>query len=156
MRKKIKTLAVMSTFVPMIGWTFAQSSQHMGHQKMYADQSQMMENCQMLSNQQQAMMSKMKTGDQELKSLVEKMQSTNGENQKIQVMENLLAKLVENRTQMHQHVLGKMVPQMMQHMSEHMQMAQKSGQSGMMNCPMMEEHHSPSEGSGTEDQGNRR
>lgn len=159
---RIKEMGVLSAALLLVfGWGFAQSSQHEQHHGNQSQQQgmmhgqgqdQMMDQCQMMQDRQQKMMSMMKANDQELESLVEKMKATDNEDQKVQVMENLLARLVENRTEMHQQMMGGgqmmgMMPMMMQHMSQHMRMAQKSGDASMMNCPMMSGQ--PAEGSTT-------
>jgi hypothetical protein len=112
------------------GMAHSQGMMHSGHR------GQMMENHKVMNDQYQEMMSKMKTTDQELQSLVQKMKAASQQDQKIEVMENLLTKMVENRTMLNERMMS-MMPQMMQHMSRHMHMSQ-SGQSSMMDQPMMD------------------
>jgi hypothetical protein len=107
----------------------------------------------MMQKRQQKFFSMMQSNNEELTSLVQKMEATNDEDQKVEVMETLLAQLVEDRTEIHQQMMGNrqmmgMMPMMMQHMYQHMQMAENSDDASMMNCPMMSGHSQHSEGSG--------
>ncbi len=146
MRKIIRVLAIVSTFALVFGWGFAQSSQHEAHHGNQEGQGQMMEST------QQTVMPEMKGMDQELQDLVEKMKATAPGEQKIEIMETLLAKMVETRIQMDEQIMGKMMPQKMTNMPGHMQMMQQSTEGSMMNFPMMSGYSQQSEGSSTESQ----
>lgn len=88
----------------------------------------------------QKMMAEMRASDEELQALVEKMENSSTEERKVEAIEDLLVKLVESRSEMHQNMMAGM-PGMMQHMH--------SGGAGeaMMDCPMMKEHGASSESS---------
>lgn len=162
MYKRIGAL-VPAGLLLMAGWAVARPSQHEAHHGKQEGQAQaaaqeeeqsgrsgMMEKCQGMMSRHREMESKMKAVDQELQALVQKMKDTDDRDQKIEVLEDWAAKMVQSRVQMHEQMMS-MMPQMMQHMSQHMQMSQESGQASMMQCPMMSGgHQHPSEGSRTE------
>jgi maltooligosyltrehalose synthase len=93
----------------------------------------MMQKCQQMMAAKQQMMTDLKQSDQELTNLAQQMKSSQGE-QKIQAIEQILSKMVEQRTSMHARMMDQQHG-MMKHMGEH---AGSGGPMGMMNCPMMQ------------------
>jgi hypothetical protein len=95
----------------------------------------MMDRCKEMMQMRQKMLAGMKEQDAELQNLAAKMRQAQGQ-QKIELMSDIVARMVEQRSAMHQRMFS-MQERMMQHMGQHMQMGPKS----MMKCPMMQQEH---------------
>ena len=95
--------------------------------------AKMMEQCQDMKKQKQAMQDDMKAQDAELTEQVAKMNSA-PQDTKMSVMAALITHMVEQRIAMDAR-MAKMDEAMMKHMMEHMQMGKES----MLQCPMMKE-----------------
>lgn len=136
MRNRLRGLALGSVLLLGFGWSYAQSPQHEAHHAMQAgqQQAQMMQQQPMMMQHRQQMMSQMKATNQELETLLQKLEASKGDGAKLEVVQQMLAKIVESRTAMQQQMMA-MMPQMMDHMSKNMSM--QSGENSTMQCPMM-------------------
>ncbi len=85
--------------------------------------------------------SRMRAADSELLNLAREIKDTADPDRKIRIMENLLAKLVEERSAMHER---------MALMMERMATNDPGGESDMSHCPMMGAHAAPPEAAGAE------
>lgn len=92
----------------------------------------MMEKCKQMMEMQQKMQMKMKQEDARLQELVEQMEQASA-NEKLPIIEEILARMVQQRQAMHQR-MAQMRESMMEHMGDHM----RAGPESTMKCPMMQ------------------
>lgn len=100
-----------------------------------------MQKCQGMMQQRQKMMDGVKAQDTQLSQMVAQLNGASRD-QKIDLMADILTKMVEQRKATHER-METMQARMMQHMMGHMQM----GKDSMMQCPMMKGMDSSEESS---------
>ena len=95
-----------------------------------APKADMMARCQEMMAGRQKMMDEMRAADTRLDSLVTRMNSAKGDDERLDALTAVLNELVAQHRKMHEHMAS--MPQMMGHAMQHMA-------GGAMDCPMMKE-----------------
>ena len=133
-----RVLLILSTFLLSSAVAFAarQSHREENHQMhMHGQQEPTMEMCKQMMAQHNQFQNIAKEMDQKLGELLTEMNQTEGE-RKIEKMSAIVNMLAEQRSLLNESMLA-LMPNMMQHISEHMKTQEAEGHS-MKGCPMMQ------------------
>lgn len=112
---------MISTFLTIVlllgGMAQAQTEHHEGSHSMLKEEAPANYPCPMLRAHHEQMTQKMALMDKKVDQLVSEMKGAQGD-QKIKVMESLLATLVEQRASIHKEMIS-MMPKMMEYVARH-------------------------------------